>query len=109
MDNFLDALKIEIDREKNLLSYHMNQLLDAPTGSLKVTLTRDQPIYYWVFSEGSGADRRTKQVNISDDLDLINKLIRKELSGQIVEIITVNLPLMEDIAVQYLDIYSTLN
>lgn len=101
MDHVTAALEIELRRERNLKSLCEKYLNDAPKGFLAVRKRTHGNSYYWTFDEGRGSTKKQKQVNISNNPELILQLTEKKIKLRMLRQIANNLPHLEELSQIY--------
>lgn len=97
MDHLTDALEVERLREKKLKALCEAFLATAPKGHLAVRRSRSTT-YYWAFEDDSNAVRREKQINITDNQELIQQLTEKMIKQHTLRQIENNLPQIEKLS-----------
>lgn len=103
MSNFLESLKTEIKREKNLVKNNLTILNAAPKGFLTSKQREKSVSYFWTFYEGNGQQRKQRQINITHNFAAVLQLAEKKYASLVVDNCLNNLPHLEKLISQYKD------
>lgn len=88
-----DALCSELAREKYLVSYYDEFIKTAPKGYLVVRERETGSTFYWAYPNGK--DGSYKQLNITDQDDLVAQLVKKMIGSKVIAMSKKNIKYME--------------
>ena len=97
-----DALCSELAREKYLVSYYDEFIKTAPKGYLVVRERETGSTFYWAYPNGK--DGSYKQLNITDQDDLVAQLVKKMIGSKLLTISKKNIKYMEKLKNNFCDI-----
>ena len=109
MDHLIAALDVEIAREKKLATLCEEFLASAPKGFLTVRQRACGLSYYWTFADSQSSDfeKKQKQINITNNPDLILKLTEKKIKTRTLKEVNKNLPSLEQARNVYHPVHSS--
>lgn len=97
-----DALCSELAREKYLVSYYDEFIKTAPKGYLVVRERETGSTFYWAYPNGK--DGSYKQLNITDQDDLVAQLVKKMIGSKVIAMSKKNIKYMEKLKNNFCDI-----
>lgn len=95
MNHLTAALEMELIRERKLKKLCEEFLTTAPKGFLTVKKRAHSNSYYWTLEEGRNGLKRQKQINITNNPEIILQLTEKMIKQCTLKQIENNLPHME--------------
>ena len=83
MSDFLNQLELEIKRQEKLLSTAESKITSAPEGALSVRQRKKKTDYYLNIEDRKSQTRKRKQINISNNKNLVLQLTDKLIQQKI--------------------------